>query len=200
MTAMARTEKRSGMWAGLTLTAAALGAWALFAAVPGPASAQEVVLFNKKPPTAGELADILFPPEKKKVLYRGISRVKRPSAAEETRKYVRQVGLMVNFALNSAEILPDSRPVLDEVGKMLGLQKLAGARLIIEGHTDATGGESYNQGLSEMRALSVKRYLVRAHGVESNRLLTIGKGEAEPLNRGVPTDPVNRRVQFRAVK
>jgi OmpA-OmpF porin, OOP family len=50
----------------------------------------------------------------------------------------------------------------------------------IEGHTDSIGSESYNQRLSERRALAVKHYLV-SRGVAGDRLDTVGYGESRPV-------------------
>ncbi|TIP38908.1 MAG: OmpA family protein, partial [Mesorhizobium sp.] len=63
------------------------------------------------------------------------------------------------------------------------------------GHTDATGTDSYNQGLSQRRAQSVAAFL-EANGVESARLEAIGLGKSHPRVAN-PYDPVNRRVEMR---
>ncbi|MEM6963183.1 MAG: OmpA family protein [Bacteroidota bacterium] len=55
-------------------------------------------------------------------------------------------------------------------------------------HTDARGARSYNQKLSEQRAISAKNYLI-ANGINSNRIRTFGKGESTPRNGC--TDGVN---------
>jgi len=65
------------------------------------------------------------------------------------------------------------------------------------GHTDSRGTESYNQGLSERRAAAVKAYAV-SQGVPSSRLVTIGKGFAEPIadNETDAGRAANRRVEI----
>ena len=65
------------------------------------------------------------------------------------------------------------------------------------GHTDSTGSDSYNQGLSERRASSVKTYLA-SHGVNGERVLTVGKGESEPVASNATSDgrQMNRRVEI----
>ncbi len=70
----------------------------------------------------------------------------------------------------------------------------------IVGHTDATGSDSYNQGLSERRAAAVKAYLV-SNGVGSGRLTTVGKGESEPIGDNATADgrSQNRRVEIAIV-
>ncbi|WP_316737895.1 OmpA family protein [Pedobacter aquatilis] len=65
------------------------------------------------------------------------------------------------------------------------------------GHTDSRGTEQYNQGLSERRAAAVKAYAV-SQGVPSSRLVTIGKGFAEPIadNETDAGRAANRRVEI----
>ncbi|MXV49603.1 OmpA family protein [Pedobacter sp. HMF7647] len=69
--------------------------------------------------------------------------------------------------------------------------------ILIIGHTDDVGSDTYNQGLSERRANSVRDYAV-AQGVSSARLKTEGKGESEPIGDNT-TDAgraANRRVEI----
>lgn len=105
--------------------------------------------------------------------------------------------MMINFEFDSIRILPRSYPLLDSVGKMLGLAEVKNKRIIIEGHTDALGRDEYNQVLSERRALAIKRYLVSRYAVQADRLVIIGKGESDLYNKRNPSDEINRRVQFR---
>ncbi|MFC3561057.1 OmpA family protein [Pedobacter jamesrossensis] len=67
----------------------------------------------------------------------------------------------------------------------------------IIGHTDSRGTEQYNMGLSERRAAAVKAYAV-SQGVPSSRLVTIGKGFAEPIadNETDAGRAANRRVEI----
>ena len=105
--------------------------------------------------------------------------------------------MMINFEFDSIRILPHSYPLLDSVGKMMGLDEVKNKRVIIEGHTDALGRDEYNQVLSERRALAIKRYLVSRYAVQADRLVIIGKGESDLYNKHNPSDEINRRVQFR---
>lgn len=114
-----------------------------------------------------------------------------PPAAEPT-----TIGYRVQFAYDSADILGESKPFLDQMGQVLRAEpELA---LVVEGHTDARGNELYNLGLSQRRAEAVKAYLARHWQVEPARLSVEGKGEAAPLTAD-PNDAQNRRVQFRPV-
>jgi outer membrane protein OmpA-like peptidoglycan-associated protein len=102
------------------------------------------------------------------------------------------VAFRINFAMASDAIPPSYRPHLDSIVDLMKEEpKLA---LTIEGHTDARGNADYNMELSRRRAISVMRYLI-GHGVDSTRLVAIGKGKTAPLTAN-PFDAENRRVQF----
>ena len=152
-----------------------------------PAMAEDVKIVTG-PVSAQELADMLFI-EQPKTRSIQLTEPERPAIA-----------FMVQFAFDSAEIVPQSRPQLDVLGKMLQIDKVADKTLRIEGHTDSTGSRAYNQLLSERRARAVARYLTDTHGVEASRLVTSGEGEEHPLQGRDPRDDTNRRVQFRAAE
>jgi outer membrane protein OmpA-like peptidoglycan-associated protein len=78
------------------------------------------------------------------------------------------------------------------LGKALANPNLKGSTFVVAGHTDAVGGESYNQDLSERRADSIKRYLVERFGIAGADLVTVG---SKPKDPNAPMDPANRRVQ-----
>jgi outer membrane protein OmpA-like peptidoglycan-associated protein len=105
------------------------------------------------------------------------------------------IGTHIQFAYNSSK-LSGSQPFLDQLGRVMSSR--ADLRLVVEGHTDASGSDAYNQVLSERRAGSVKAYLVKTWHVEPQRLEVEGKGKSEPLVAD-PYAPENRRVQFRPV-
>jgi OOP family OmpA-OmpF porin len=71
--------------------------------------------------------------------------------------------------------------------------------LLIKGHTDASGSDSYNQVLSEHRAAAVQDYLVRSYRIDPARVVAQGRGEAEPLTEN-PYDGKNRRVEFERIR
>ena len=109
---------------------------------------------------------------------------------------VSALSLPVQFAFDSADILPSARHQLDALAE--GIRLLPAAKsVVIEGHTDAAGPEFYNELLSQRRASAVKRYLVAAHGIDPARLRAIGMGEYAPLPGRDPYAAENRRVQFR---
>ncbi len=102
--------------------------------------------------------------------------------------------MLIHFALNSAALDQQAQANLDEFAKALTDERLKTAQFIVEGHTDATGTEQYNDKLSERRADAVTNYLV-AQGVQPDRLTAIGLGEKDPRVPD-PYDPVNRRVEM----
>ena len=107
------------------------------------------------------------------------------------------VNLTVNFPNGSAELTPEARATLDELGRALASSELSAYRFRIEGHTDTVGSRSYNQSLSEQRAEAVAHYITEKYGVATGRLQAVGMGSEGLL---VPTpdqtpEPRNRRVQ-----
>ena len=60
-------------------------------------------------------------------------------------------------------------------------QPVTGAQVEVQGHTDSRGGDAYNQRLSEKRANSVREHLINRHGIDSERLQSIGYGETKPI-------------------
>ena len=111
-----------------------------------------------------------------------------------------QIGEKIQFATGSAEILPASFGLLDEIAKLF--QENPQIEVVaIEGHTDSVGGDSYNQKLSQARAASVKKYLVDK-GVAAKRLEAKGFGLTRPIgdNSTEAGKEQNRRVEFNIVK
>jgi outer membrane protein OmpA-like peptidoglycan-associated protein len=105
------------------------------------------------------------------------------------------LALPVQFAFDSARIMPQAEPQLDALAQ--GIKMLSPATVVvIEGHTDAYGSERYNFRLSAKRAIAVKDYLVFRHGIDGARLKTLAKGEDDPFDRDNPYADENRRVQF----
>ena len=104
----------------------------------------------------------------------------------------------VTFATNSSDLNPAFFNVLTSVGKVLAQYE----QTVVEvaGHTDSTGSDAYNQGLSERRANSVAAYL-RSQGVIDQRLITLGMGESRPIadNSTDTGRQANRRVEITMV-
>ncbi len=101
----------------------------------------------------------------------------------------------VTFEYNSFRLTGRAERQLDEVGKALNMPAFANSKFVIAGHTDASGGEGYNQQLSQQRAQSVVSFLISRHGLDRSRLSAVGWGESRLLP-GVPPDSAeNRRVE-----
>jgi outer membrane protein OmpA-like peptidoglycan-associated protein len=122
--------------------------------------------------------------------------VPKVATAELSRTEVK-IKQQLQFAFAKADILPESFFILDEVADLL-IRNPQLKAVRIEGHTDDVGGPSFNQTLSESRALSVQKYLVE-RGVEPERLQAQGFGMSKPLapNTTEAARARNRRVQFR---
>lgn len=101
-------------------------------------------------------------------------------------------GLLYDF--DSDNMKPEARTNLRELAA--SLKEYDGSELLIVGHTDATGSDSYNQSLSERRATAARSYLI-AQGVEASRVKTRGLGESEPIatNDTEAGRQANRRVE-----
>jgi OmpA-OmpF porin, OOP family len=107
------------------------------------------------------------------------------------------IDLTVQFQIGSAELTPQAMRTLDELGRALSSEALAGFRFRIEGHTDTTGSRALNMSLSQARAARVAEYLQGRHGVPADRLEAVGRGQ-EALKVPTPdqtAEPRNRRVQ-----
>jgi outer membrane protein OmpA-like peptidoglycan-associated protein len=105
------------------------------------------------------------------------------------------IDLEITFDYNSADISPASLPSVQALGKALSDPNLKGSTFVVAGYTDAAGGETYNQDLSERRADTIKRYLTDKYGIVGSDLVTVGYGKSRPKNPNDPMDPANRRVQ-----
>ena len=164
-------------------------------------------------------------PEKKAPLTRGLSvgpqQVADPAAVAAEGQFVKQIrgrstrslsstereeiatlvkdkpkiDLEINFEYNSADISAKSMPSVQALGRALTNADLKGSTFVVAGHTDAAGGEGYNQDLSERRADAIKRYLVDKYGITGTDLVTVGYGKSKLKDPNQPMAEVNRRVQ-----
>lgn len=104
--------------------------------------------------------------------------------------------LRITFPFDSAELTEDARARLDVLAEALLDDRLATGRFEIAGHTDAVGSPSYNQNLSERRALAARDYLVERWGIAPERLVPIGFGQEQLFNPVQPDAAENRRVEL----
>ena len=104
------------------------------------------------------------------------------------------VTLYVGFDFDKVDIKNDYRENLEKVGNLLIAYPETGVDL--EGHTDSTGPEEYNMGLSMRRAESVKKDLVGTYNIDASRISTHGYGESSPA---ASNDTVEGRMENRRV-
>jgi OOP family OmpA-OmpF porin len=102
----------------------------------------------------------------------------------------------VEFESGKATLTPAGRAILDEM--IRAMQKVAGRKVEIIGHTDNVGLRATNQGLSQARAEAVKAYLA-SHGINGDLLSASGQGSDRPVasNDTAEGRARNRRIEFR---
>ncbi|MEL6342291.1 MAG: OmpA family protein [Myxococcota bacterium] len=110
-----------------------------------------------------------------------------------------EIDQRIQFESGKSVIKPISYPILDSVAQVMG--DYPDLRVLVEGHTDSDGSESYNMRLSNNRAASVRDYLIQ-QGVSAERLDSLGYGETRPIdtNRTPEGKLNNRRVEFRILE
>ncbi|MGD8773694.1 MAG: OmpA family protein [Syntrophobacterales bacterium] len=84
----------------------------------------------------------------------------------------------VHFEFDKSDLTPEAKMKLDEAAEIL--RNRSDLRVVIQGHTDNTGPETYNLTLSEQRAQAVHEYL-RAKGIAPERMETVGYGLSQPV-------------------
>ncbi|MCG8556406.1 MAG: OmpA family protein [Proteobacteria bacterium] len=126
-----------------------------------------------------------------------IALVPKPKRAlvKLTRKRI-NIRRKIHFVTDSHEIRDKSTPLLRQIADII-LRHPELKRIEIQGHTDSVGSDSYNVGLSQNRAGSVRSWLVNA-GVKPDRLEAKGYGATRPLAPNITAGnrARNRRVQF----
>lgn len=105
------------------------------------------------------------------------------------------IDLEITFEYNSANISQKALPAVAALGKALTNPELKGTTFVLAGHTDAKGGDAYNQDLSERRAEALKKYLMEKYGIAAADLVTVGYGKSRLKNASAPDAEENRRVQ-----
>jgi outer membrane protein OmpA-like peptidoglycan-associated protein len=101
----------------------------------------------------------------------------------------------VTFPFNHASVADDAKAMIDEAIAQLKAEN-KGVFFEIEGHTDSTGPDQYNQQLGEDRAMAVRNYLHDQHGIALSRIEVISYGESRPVvdNKTRENRAQNRRV------
>lgn len=101
----------------------------------------------------------------------------------------------VLFDTGQATLKPGAESTMERLSTFL--EKSPDRSVTIEGHTDSTGSDAFNQSLSESRANAVKASLV-GKGVPAQRIVAVGKGEVVPVasNDSAGGRQQNRRVEI----
>jgi OOP family OmpA-OmpF porin len=105
------------------------------------------------------------------------------------------IALDIHFATGKAEVLPESRPTVEQIVTLL--KKRPNLKVGVEGHTDCTGLPAANKSLSQARAKSVATEIAAA-GISANRLEAVGYEQERPIadNRLEDGRAKNRRVEI----
>ena len=105
----------------------------------------------------------------------------------------------ITFAFNEYQIGPEEVDELERIG--VAIERIVAAHpnevFLIEGHTDAVGGDAYNQNLSEQRAASVMEALVEYFVIDPENLVAVGYGERFLRIPTPEAEQENRRVTLR---
>jgi outer membrane protein OmpA-like peptidoglycan-associated protein len=123
-----------------------------------------------------------------------------PPPAVDVQEEKIELNEKIQFEFAKAELLPQSKKLLDEVAKTLNEHPEI-EKIRIEGHTDNEASNAYNMKLSNNRAASVRLYL-QSKGVAAGRMESKGFGEDKPIaDNGTPDGrETNRRVEIHITK
>jgi outer membrane protein OmpA-like peptidoglycan-associated protein len=105
------------------------------------------------------------------------------------------IDIEINFEYNSAKLTPSAMSTARALGEALSNANLKGSTFFVEGHTDAKGGEAFNQRLSDRRADTTKRFLVEHYSIPAANLIAVGFGKTKLKNKDDPFGAENRRVR-----
>lgn len=160
-----------------------------------PVMGQEGPVLKEGQADVGTLVDALAPQETKApIRTRSIRIVRDDVGTAPMAPKPAKVSLLITFDTNSANLTSSAKQSLDVVGQALSSEKLAASRFAIEGHADPRGVAAANLKLSQLRAQSVRDYLIETMKIDRARLDAVGKGDREPMNAANPDAPENRRV------
>jgi outer membrane protein OmpA-like peptidoglycan-associated protein len=105
-----------------------------------------------------------------------------------------KVTLHLYFIEKESKLHEKDHAKLDSIVDLI--KSYPGASVMIEGHTDNSGGRDENHTLSHKRADAVKHYMIYTGGLDESRIDTIGYGESRPIasNKTAAGREQNRRV------
>ncbi len=104
------------------------------------------------------------------------------------------IRINVKFDSDKSVVKPEFHAEIKKVADFM--KEYDGTKVVIEGHTDSTASDAYNQSLSERRAKAVAESLIKDHGIDASRVSSVGHGEAKPIADNASKDgrAQNRRV------
>jgi outer membrane protein OmpA-like peptidoglycan-associated protein len=104
--------------------------------------------------------------------------------------------MQIQFDVDDDSVKPSERAKLDQLASVL--KQYPENKVVIEGHTDSSGDDQYNQDLSELRAMAIEEYL-KAKNLGISALKSVGYGETRPVASNDTTDgkAQNRRVEVK---
>jgi OOP family OmpA-OmpF porin len=123
---------------------------------------------------------------------------KRPPMAPELNKLPHFVAEIL-FDEDAAVVRPDSYRTLGRIADTLTHPSMLGYRFLIVGHTASGGRRDFNLTLSQRRADVIREVLVNTFKVSPKRLVTLGLGEEQLLDRAKPGSPVNQQIQIATI-
>ena len=104
----------------------------------------------------------------------------------------------INFAFDSDfQVLPGAVAELRKLAQHLVTHPYS--QIVIEGHCDYYGSDSYNDDLSMRRARTIRRYLIQIHHFDAKRLIAVGYGKRRPMTKDTSDygRQLNRRVEVK---
>ncbi|WP_414713977.1 OmpA family protein [Sphingomonas sp.] len=119
----------------------------------------------------------------------------QPAAAQTAATPCVAGGFTAFFGANSDKLNAKARAILDKVANTY--RTCGQVQVVIAGHTDRKGKDSYNVGLSQRMAVSVRNYLT-AQGIPAGSITTQAFGETRPMvdTPDGKAEPQNRRVEI----
>lgn len=110
------------------------------------------------------------------------------------------IDVYILYDLDDDRIRNDAKPILDKVVSFL--KENPDVKIELGSHTDARASKTYNQALSERRAMSAVQYIA-AQGIPRNRMVAKGYGETDLKIPNAETEEehqANRRTTIKAVE
>jgi len=103
--------------------------------------------------------------------------------------------LYVEFEFDKTEVRREFYPAIADLANIM--RQYPTSRILLEGHTDSMGTNTYNQKLSQSRADAVMKVLINEFGIAAERITTTGMGETQPIATNATEEgrAKNRRVE-----